>query len=110
MINKTISLYDKACTVELECLDGYVKDPKATRKYFDNEWKRCEIERSKSQKEDLENTNEELENTIWNQYYIFVIAGNCYQMYFTNYDYINDMISHCFVINIETTCQVIIFS
>ena len=76
MINKTISLYDKACTVELECLDGDVKDPKATRKYFDNEWKRCEIERSKSQKEDLENTNEELENTIWNQYYIFVISIN----------------------------------
>ena len=95
MIDKALSLYGKACTVELECFDGQATNPMATRTYFDNEWKKCKIERSKYQKQ-------ELELTIWNHYHIFVIAGNCYQMYFTYYDYINT-ISHCFVINIDTT-------
>ena len=82
IIDKALSLYNKACMVELECFDGQTKNPIATRSYLDNEWKRCEIERSN---------------------YIFVIPGNCYQMYLTYYDYISAPKSHCFVINIDTT-------
>jgi serine/threonine protein kinase len=58
MIDKALSLYDKACTVELECLDGLVKDSNTTRTYFGKAGKRCELELK-----------------IWSHYYFFVIAG-----------------------------------
>ena len=73
-IDQALSLYDKACTVELECFDGLVTDSNATRTYFGNKRTRCE--------------KRALEDEIWSHYYFFVIAGNCYQMYFTYYDYI----------------------
>ena len=86
MINKTLSLYDKACTVELECFDGIVTDSKATRTYLDTEWNRCEIERNQEEIRDEKEQKQELKNKIWSHNYFFVIAGNCYQMYFTYYD------------------------
>ena len=92
MINKTLSLYDKARTVELECFDGNVKDSNATKKYLDNEWNICEIKRNQEEIRDEKEQKEKLKNKI-------VIAGNCYQMYFMYYDDIND----CFVTNIDTT-------